>query len=59
MPVACPGLCGPWRTWSQISWLLEQSLLPANPFQSGALSSFPVVPPFAPLAIVCLWVTCH
>lgn len=59
VPVACPRLCSPQWTWSQISWMLEQSLLPADPFQSGALSSFPVVPAFAPLAIACLWVTCH
>lgn len=53
-----------WAVWSvvdldQISWLLEQSLLPDDPLQSAALSSLPVVLACAPLAIACLWVTCH
>lgn len=58
-PVACPRLCSLWWTWSQISWLWEQSLLPADPFQSGALSPFLIVPALPPLATACLWDTCH
>lgn len=50
VPVACPGLCSLCWTWSQI-WLWEQSLLPSDPFQSGALSPFPVVPAFPLLAV--------